>query len=74
MSKAVQKEPEPACPSAIGGRDGRENTWEREDVTERLLAWHDPCSRCFPDGEIDVDVVVKKRRRGATRPHLHRPE
>lgn len=67
---------ETACRVTIGGEgENRDNEWVREPVTERLLTWYEPCTydQCFPDGVIDVDVVVKKKRRRSTSPSLHRP-
>lgn len=74
MSQAVAKEPEPDCASVHSKRGGNPNEWETATVTERLLVWHDPCGKCFPDGEVDVETVVKKKRRGSTPPALHRLE
>lgn len=72
--EAQQTEPEPDCRAVCGGRGGMDNSWEQVEVTERLLTWHEPCSRCFPNEDIDVDEVVKKKRRRSTYPALHRPK
>lgn len=51
-----------------------DNEWVEKPPTERLQAWYDPCKRCFPDGEIVTEMIVKKQSRSGTRPVLHRPQ
>lgn len=50
------------------------NRWVEKPLTDRLRAWYDPCSACFPDGEIDVEQVVLRAYRKSTPQSLHEPD
>lgn len=51
---------------------GESNEWIVVTVTERMLAWSDPCGHCF-DGDVGVgDRVVRKKVRKQSRGSLHR--
>ncbi|WP_458208944.1 hypothetical protein [Haladaptatus sp. NG-SE-30] len=47
-----------------------ETTWRTTPVSDGLLAFFDPCRFCFPDGTVDVDIVVRSGCHGNS---LHRP-
>ena len=57
--------PEPDCGS---GTD--ETEWKTCPVTDGLLAFFDPCSDCFSEGEIRCSTIVRSRNQHASYVHL----
>ena len=57
--------PEPDCGSGTA-----ETEWKVCPVTGALLAFFDPCSDCFPTGEIRCETVVRSRNQHASFVHL----
>lgn len=70
--EAEEPEVRPDC--RVADTIGEGNQWVEHPVTEKLLVWWGPCTRCFPDEEIDTEMVVKKRHRYSSSPKLHRPQ
>jgi hypothetical protein len=65
--RAHTASPEPDCGSGTAETD-----WKTCPVTGALLAFFDPCSDCFPDGEIHCETVVRSRNQHASFVHLQK--
>lgn len=37
----------------------KDTTWRTTPLSAGLLAFYEPCKICFPDGDIDVETVVR---------------
>lgn len=64
-SKPDSSTQKPDCGSGTAGTE-----WKTCSVTDALLAFFDPCSDCFPDGEIRCSTVVRSRNQHASYVHL----
>lgn len=71
MSRSEPPESRPVCRYA--DTLDPDNEWDRKPLTDRLRAWYDPCQRCFPDRECDVEEVVLRKKRNSHAQKLHRP-
>lgn len=60
----------PACQTGAHSPDSK---WRESQVSGRLLAFFEPCKRCFPEGTIPADVDTVVRSRGNQGKKLHLP-
>ena len=69
-NRSSSKSDTPSNPNPDCGSGTVETEWKTCPVTDALLAFFDPCSDCFPHGEVRCSTIVRSRNQHASFVHL----